>query len=354
MKKIPSILVGTGPFAMQRLSILKNSKLFEPVAVVDIDIKKAKEKISNFDKSLTDFVFKDISSATKNIKAEACFIFAKTSAHTDLSIEALENGLHVYCVKSVSLNSIEFKKFFKIRKKFNNLVFLQSYNNQWNEAARMMRDIVQKSMGKILSGSCQSWGRQGIPTDPPQDDVLYEGMFNHTMGCHQLSQLVACMGEPEYVISYPLQRVDENLNWKGVLGTTGANTIFEYKDFVPFSYTGIRAGHGNPFGFASRWSGNWLFHGSEADLKREGGRLTVFKNGNAIKDVFLKDLSDGLIEDELFQIKIFYQDITEKNFNSETQRNSISTWLLMECCNVSALQRDKINFKKFKDDLIAS
>ena len=123
---------------------------------------------------------------------------------------------------------------------------------------------------------------------------------------------------------------------------------------MPFSYTGIRAGHGNPFGFASRWSGNWLFHGSEADLKREGGRLTVFKNGNAIKDVFLKDLSDGLIEDELFQIKIFYQDITEKNFNSETQRNSISTWLLMECCNVSALQRDKINFKKFKDDLIAS
>ncbi len=354
MKKIPFILVGAGNFALQRLKILNETGKFIAVAIVDIDLKKAKKKIVDYDKSLANKVYKNISSAIKDVKAEACFIFARTSAHTELSIEALECGLHVYCVKSISLNSNEFKKFYKIKKKYKNLVFLQGYNNQWNEAALKMREMVKKNIGNILSGECHSWGRQSMPIDPPQDDVLYEGMFNHTMGCHQLSQLVSCMGEPEFLTSYSLHRKDTELNWKGVFGTTGAHTIFEYKNSVPFSYTGMRAGHGNPYGFASRWSGNWMFHGTEGDLKRVGGRITLYKEGNIKKDVFCKDLSDGLIEDELFQINIFYKDIIEKNFNSETQKNSIIIWCLMEACNLSAIKKEKIDFKKFKQDLLLS
>ena len=353
MKKIPFILVGTGNFALQRLKILNDAEKFTATAVVDIDTKKAKSKIEEYDKSLANKVYKNISTAIKEVKAEACFIFARTSAHTELCIEAFDCGLHVYCVKSVSLNSIEFKKFYKTKKKYKNLVFLQGYNNQWNEAALKMKEMVKKNLGIILSGECHSWGRQFNPINPPQDDALHEGMFNHTMGCHQLSQLVSCMGEPEFLTSYSLQRKDSELNWKGVFGTTGAHTILEYKNSVPFSYTGMRVGHGNPYGVASRWSGNWMFHGTEADLKREGGRITLYKQGNVTKDIFLKDLSDGLVDDELFQINLFYDDIINKNFDSETQKNSISIWCLMEACNFSAKNKEKIDFKKFKQELLS-
>lgn len=44
MNKIPAVLVGTGPFALQRLKIINESNLFEIKAVVDIDTDSAKKK----------------------------------------------------------------------------------------------------------------------------------------------------------------------------------------------------------------------------------------------------------------------------------------------------------------------
>jgi predicted dehydrogenase len=44
MKKIPFILVGAGNFALQRLKILNETGKFIAVAIVDIDLKKAKKK----------------------------------------------------------------------------------------------------------------------------------------------------------------------------------------------------------------------------------------------------------------------------------------------------------------------
>ncbi len=352
MKKIPFALIGTGNFSLQRLKILSESNLFDPVAIIDIDIENAKKKILEHYPKLKNKIYKTISIALKEVKFEACFIFASTKVHTDLSIESLENGLHTYCVKSISLNQSEFKKFIKTRNKFKNLVFLQGYNNQWNQAALKMIEIAKTSLGELLGGECLCWGRQSLKRENPQDDVLYEGMFFHTLACHQLCQLVACFDLPEYVTAYTMNRVDKDLDFRGIEGTTSGQAIFEYKNKAPFSYTGIRAGHGNPFGFASRWSGRWLFHGSESDLQREGGKITLYKNGGSIKDFYLKDLDEGLIDDELFQINLFYNDIVNKNYNSETQKKSIDTWILMEACNHSARLGKKININEFKKELI--
>jgi len=74
MKKIPFILVGAGNFALQRLKILNETGKFIAVAIVDIDLKKAKKKIVDYDKSLANKVYKNISSAIKDVKAEACIL----------------------------------------------------------------------------------------------------------------------------------------------------------------------------------------------------------------------------------------------------------------------------------------
>ena len=180
-------------------------------------------------------------------------------------------------------------------------------------------------------------------------------MFYIALACHQLSQLVAINGLPDYVTSYVHNKKDKDIGQTGVFGTAGGQCIFEYPGRIPFSYTGSRAAHGNPFGFASRWSGQWIIHGENGDIKRDGGRISVFKNGQMIEDTFLKDLDFDLLEDEKIQFQEFYDIIktSKKGTSQKIQNDSLETWILMEACNESAKLNKKISVKKFKKKILA-
>ena len=357
---IPSIHVGCGDFSLQRLEVLANENFFNPVACVDIDVENARNKLSKNNspkvKILKDKIYSTISDAKKNHNAKACFIFVSSKEHSKLIVESLNLGLHTYCVKSIACNQKEFKDIIKAHKQNPKLIMLQGFNNQWNEAAQKMRDILQneKEFGKMLGGECVCWGRQNLKRNPPVEDVSIEGMFFYSLACHQLSQLVAAKGLPEYVTAYVHKRIDEELDYKDVFGTTGGQCIFEYENGVPFSYTGTRAAHGNIFGFASRWSGQWIIHGEKADLRRVGGRVSLYKNGSMVNDLYLKDLDQNLIEDEKIQFKNFFLAITEKKNKDWLQESSLNTWILMEACNLSSRLKKKISIKELKSQLLSS
>ena len=109
-------------------------------------------------------------------------------------------------------------------------------------------------------------------------------------------------------------------------------------------------------GFASRWSGQWIIHGEKGDIKRDGGRITVYKNGQVVSDNFLKDLDDNLLKDEEIQFLKFYEMIKfskdKKNTFKKIHNDSINTWILMEACNESAKLNKKISLKSFKNSLL--
>ena len=360
--KIPSIFVGCGPFGLQRLRVLIEKTNFIPVACVDKNIFKAKKDLSNDDiakkLNLHKNVFSSIGQALKNKKAKASFIFVAADQHANLVSQSLKNNLHTYCVKPVAINKKEFKKIYLLINKKKNLQFLQGYNNQWNEAAIYMYKTIheQKTIGKILGGQCICWGRQNLKLTPPHIEVKKTGMFYLALACHQLSQLVAILGLPEYVTSYFHKRVDKDIGQLGVFGTSGGQCIFEYQGKIPFTYTGTRAAHGNPYGFASRWSGQWIIHGEKGDLKRDGGRVTIYKNGQVVSDNFLKDLDNNLLKDEEVQFIKFYEMIkfskNKVNYLKKIHEDSINTWILMEACNESAKLNKKISIKNFKKSLL--
>ena len=171
------------------------------------------------------------------------------------------------------------------------------------------------------------------------------------MACHQLSQIVIAKGLPDYVTAYVHSRTDNDLGFKGIWGTSGGQCLLEYPGGVPFSYTGTRAGHGNPFGFASRWSGRWTIHGENGDIRREGGRLTLYKNGGSVEDYYLKDLDANLIEDERIQFNVFYEALTKGNNKEWLQQSSFDTWILMEACNESSRRNEKVSIRKLKENI---
>ena len=322
------------------------------VAFVDIDISNTIDnlkKLKNLPKDFEKRIFKSISAAQKKYSAEVCFIYVASEAHPELIIESLENNLHTFCVKSIACEMSDFKKIMKIKKKYKKLKLVQGLNNQWNEASIKMQELLndKENFGELMIGNCTMWGRQNLKSEKPIIDVIKEGIFFHSMGIHQLSQIVAALGLPESVISSSPEFKQEEIGFKGVTGTSTGVSFIKYKNGSTISYTATRGGHGNPYGFASRWSGNWLFHGTKGDIKRNGGRLTLYKKGNIVKDYFLKDLDNNLYLDELKQYEMFHRNLSGNN-KFDMQKQSLESWLLMEACNIS-IKKDK---KILLDDLI--
>ena len=157
---IPSIHVGCGDFSLQRLEVLANENFFNPVACVDIDVEKAQASLSSLNgkvaKSLKDRVYTTISEAKEKHDAEACFIFAVAKAHSKLVIESLDLGMHTFCVKVIACNQQEFKDIMNVHHQNPELMLVQGYNNQWNEAAVKMRDWLksENGIGEMLGGEC--------------------------------------------------------------------------------------------------------------------------------------------------------------------------------------------------------
>ena len=146
----------------------------------------------------------------------------------------------------------------------------------------------------------------------------------------------------------PIQN-DEEIGYLNINRTAGGSCLLEYPDNKVFSYIGTRAAHSNPFGFAARWSGSWMFHGTKGDIKREGGRISVFQKDKMISDTYVKDLDLGLIEDDRKQFEEFYDNI--KNKSKSLERLSLQTWLLMEALNISSRKDKKIELFSFIKDL---
>jgi len=336
------------------LEVLIRGNQFNPVACVDVDLENAKSRLSSIKgdayKDLSNRVYTTITEAKEKHDAKTCFIFVSSNEHARLVMESINLGMHTFCVKSIACNLKEFKETMDVYNSNPKLMLLQGYNIQWNEAALKMRELLQsdKGIGKMLGGLCVCWGRQYLKRNKLEADVTTEGMYAFSMACHQLSQLVAAKGLPDYVTAYVHSRIDPDLGFNGIWGTSGGQYLLEYQDGMSFSYIGTRAAHGNPFGFASRWSGQWLIHGENGDLRREGGRITLYRNGESIEDNYLKDLDPTLKEDDSIQFDAFYKALTTGKDRKWLQQSSLDTWILMEACNEAAKKNEKISIQKIK------
>ena len=347
MKRINFIHVGLGNYSYQRLNILANNKKYNLVGLVDIDKNKVKDLKNEYKK----IFFNSISQATKKVNADACFIYVSADKHAKLVCEGLQNKLHTFCVKPIALNAKEFKKIMHLKNKYKNLILVQGQNNQFNDASIEMKKILNDKniFGNFKLGYCVTWGRQVLQSKNAKVDTMTDGSFFHSMAIHQLGQLVSCLGLPESVFCKSPTGGDSTIGYRNIKRTGSGTVIFDYGNGKYFTYLGNRSGHGNPKGYAARWSGEWLFNGSKSDLKRSGGRVTLFSNGTIKKDTYLQDIDDYQILDDERQYNLFFHSIVNKNKYFEKQ--TLETWLLMEACNLSSRNNTIINLKKLKKTL---
>ena len=354
---IPTIHVGCTHFAHGRLQAQLNSRGLQPVACVDIDLPAAREAVTRLDgpvpDGLADRIYTTITEAKEKHDAQACFIYASTTVHAQLIIESLNLGMHTLCVKPIATTQAEFHAIIQVHKANPDLMLVQGHNKRWNPAAAKMREWLREAdgIGEMLAGECRFWIRQNLYTGPDsrQPDAYLDGLFFHAGTSHQLDQLVAAKGLPKAVTAHVHNRREPSLGQIDAWGTAGGNALMEYANGAPFSYTGTRAAHAGPFG----WSGHWTFHGENADLRRDGGHLQLFRRGEMLEDLTLQDLHAGLIEDDRLQFDAFAEAITTGTDREWMQETTLGTWVLMEACNESARTQSRVDVEAFAQRMLA-
>jgi len=357
---IPAIHVGCTHFAHGRLQALVNCKGLEPVACVDINLEEARKGVESLQghapTGLADRIYTTITEAREKHEASVCLIYASTTAHAKLIIESLNLGMHTLCVKPIATTQAEFREIIGAHKARPERMLVQGQNKRWNPAAAKMREWLREDhgIGEMLGGECRLWIRQNLRTRPDarEPDAVVEGIFFHAGANHQLDQLVAAKGLPKHVTASVHRREDPELDQTGVWGTAGGQALFEYANGAPFCYTGTRAAHADPFGFGSRWSGHWTFHGERGDIRRDAGHLQLFRNGKCAEDWYLQDLHPRMIEDDRIQFEAFAEAITTGKDRDWLQDSTLGTWILMEACNESARRRERVDVDAFRQALM--
>lgn len=348
---IRTIHVGCTHFAHGRLQAQINATGLEPVACVDIDLEAARAGVANLQgdvpQNLAERIYTTITEAKEKHDAQACLIYASTTAHAKLIIESLNLGMHTLCVKPIATTQAEFREIIQAHQANPGLMLVQGQNKRWNPAAAKMREWLREEggIGEMLAGECRFWIRQNLFTGPDsrQPDAYVDGLFFHAGTSHQLDQLVAAKGLPKYVTAHIHNRRDPALGQIEAWGTAGGNALMEYANGAPFSYAGTRAAHASPFG----WSGHWTFHGENGDLRRDAGHLQLFRTGTCVEDVTLQDLHAGLIEDDRLQFDAFADAIINGTDREWMQETTLGTWVMMEACNESARTHARVDVEAF-------
>ena len=349
---IPTIHVGCSNFALGRLQALVNCNGLEPVACVDLDLELARTNIGRLEgevpSGLKERVYTSITEARSHHQADACLVYAATTAHAKLVVESLNLGMHTICVKPIVTSQDEFRQILAVHQANPNLVLMQGQNKRWNPAAAKMREWLREDhgIGEMLGGECRFWIRQNLFTGPDsrQPDAFVEGLFFHAGCSHQIDQLVGAKGLPRYVTARVHNRQEPSLAQTGVWGTAGGNALMEFDNGAAVSYTGTRAGHTGAFG----WSGSWSFHGPNGDLRRDAGHLQLFQHGECIEELTLQDLHAGLVEDDRLQFDAFANAIATGLDREWIQKSTLGTWILMEGCNHSARTDTRVDVEALR------
>ena len=155
---IPTIHVGCTHFARGRLQALVNCRGLEPVACVDINREAAREGVASLEGAvpteLSDRIYTTIAEAHEKHRAQACLIYASTTAHAKLIAESLSFGMHTLCVKPIVTSQAEFRSVMDVRQACPNLMLVQGPNKRWNPAAAKMREWLREEngIGEMLGG----------------------------------------------------------------------------------------------------------------------------------------------------------------------------------------------------------
>ena len=146
-KKINAAIVGTGFIGKQHYEAIRRLPNTEVIAIVETDKKRAESFAQEF--GIKHF-FTDYDDLMDLEELDVVHICTPNSLHYPMSKKALENNIHVFCEKPLSLTSLESQDLVEVSRNSSSLHAV-NLNYRSNAMVREMKQrVANEDIGKVL------------------------------------------------------------------------------------------------------------------------------------------------------------------------------------------------------------
>lgn len=183
-----------------------------------------------------------------------------TYLHAEVSIAAMNRGIHVICEKPISLKEEDVQRVYATAEK-NHVRFMVAQVLRFWPEYEVLKDIYDKgTYGKLLSGcmcrlgTCPRWSWDGWMKDESRS-----GLVPFDLHIHDLDFIVYAFGEPAQVIKSRARRPEQDF----------MTATYRYEDFFIQAEAAWYAGN-YPF------QASFRFQFEEAVVEWKDGKLMVY------------------------------------------------------------------------------
>ncbi|RBW70891.1 Gfo/Idh/MocA family protein [Bacillus taeanensis] len=197
MSKLRLGIIGVGGIAQDRhipafLQLKDNVTI---AALSDVNLERAKEAAAKFD---IPHVFENYEEMFNEV--DAVCICTPNKFHAEISITALQSGVHVLCEKPMALSAEECEAMLEASKKADKVLAIAYHYRFMKEAQAAKRMITNKEIGTPLVVRVQALRRRKVPGwGVFTNKELQGGGSLIDYGCHLLDLALWLMGNPKHV-----------------------------------------------------------------------------------------------------------------------------------------------------------
>ncbi|MCP0887498.1 Gfo/Idh/MocA family oxidoreductase [Ligilactobacillus sp. WILCCON 0076] len=263
----------------------------------------------------------------------AVFIVAPTPFHPEMTIYAMEAGLHVFCEKPLGLDLDEVKKMAEVIHSHPKQIFQSGFMRRYDESYQYAKKLVDDGkIGKIIY-------MRGYGIDPISGMESFKkfasaadsgGIFVD-MNIHDVD-LIRWFTNQEPIEAYGLTSniAAPELAEIGEFETGVAQLKFDGGTIATL-IGGRHAAHGNQVELEIMGSDGWLRVGEHPDMNR----VTVFNESGVVKPS-LQSFGERFDDAFTKEVQDFVQNIAEQKQPSVTVDDGIKALLIAKSCQESA------------------
>lgn len=272
MTKLKMGIIGVGGIARSRHipAYLNIKEKVELIAVQDVNHEKAKQIANELE---IPNVFNNYYELFKVV--DAVTICTPNKFHAEISIAALEAGVHVLCEKPMAITTEECERMINTSRKSNKKLSI-AFHFRYTEAAKLSKSVVlSNEIGNPIVARIQALRRRKVPGwGVFINKELQGGGSLIDYGCHYLDLAMWLMDDPDPVevlgTTYNhLSRTSSDLNEWGGFDTEK----FEVDDHVS-AY--IKFSSGSSILFECSWAANVKEDTTHLSISGSNGGLNVF------------------------------------------------------------------------------
>ena len=152
-------LIGCGRISPNHISAALNSKL-DIVALCDLDDKKARKLVEDFNLPPTVKIYNDYKEMLKNEKIDLIGIATESGNHASIAFDCIKNKVNLIIEKPIALSLDDADEIIRLAREYNVKVSA-CHQNRFNKSIQKIREAVEQNrFGKLFHGTAHiRWNR---------------------------------------------------------------------------------------------------------------------------------------------------------------------------------------------------